>query len=439
VPTSPIGNSNASHTFSSSLLPNVPAAANAGSDPPLGAHDAAEKLSSSGSETFQENTTPLAVIGRAAWPASAPGPSGYQSHGAFRRGVSPLPFLPPPTVADPARSHPTTGNNNGARRPSSMRGADASLSTLPTSGPASPALVAAAPVWRKVLYEKQPFEDNYVDSAFMQHLRTNENLHTAEFRQILRATFAILQQINLAVLFTVIYAASLQGVISPFTLVIIDVVLMFVALVGYVAITNGSFSFSTLFEPAKKTFTVTGVLLLLSPVFHTLTRSFTDDTIWALSILLGFIHVVCADYDYLNAQSADYTHNLSMNAAIVAVTLLASRVANPVAAAAVIGVGILVFTLSPIMRHHIRLASVEAHESSSLILCGIAIGCLVQMHPIVAGVFVLVVLVLTVAMPLFFVRVQSGRYKIQIQGPWDEAKPRNSAAAAEWANAGLLS
>lgn len=364
--------------------------------------DGAERPpSSSGSETVVENTPAL---------VSARGPGSTNLRALS--GSSPLPlaeaskYASSPALLGPPAVH---------------------------AGSAPPA------VWRKVLYEKQPFDDNYVDAAFMQQLRTNTHLRALDFREIMRATFAILQQLNLVVLFIVMYAMALQGVLTPAVLLAIDAGLLVLALIGYVAITADGFGLATLFEPTKKTLVVTGVLLLLGPVFHTLTRSYSDDTIWALSILLGFIHVVCADYDYLNARSAAYTHNLSMNAAIVAVALLASRVANPVTAAAVIGVGILVFTLSPILRHHIRRASVEAHEWSSMTLCGIAIGCLVQLHPVLAAVFIVVAAVLVFAMPQFFVRVQSGQYKTQIQGPWDEAKPQNSAAAAEWANAGLLS
>jgi len=363
-------------------------------------------------------------------PAEKPGSSSGSEldHGPSLSGkFTGAPLLPAPQVSVP-----------GSRSPPQLQAGTPAFGDKAGGSP-NLAGAPAPPVWRKVLYEKQPFEDNYVDAAFMEQLRTNTHLRALKYRDILRSTMAILQQLNLVVLFLVVYAATLQGVLTPANLVFADIALLGVALVCYVALTDGTFGVRTLFEPAKKTAVVTGVLVLLGPMFHTLTRSYTDDTIWALSILLGFIHVVFADYDYLNANTADYTHNLSMNAAIVGVALLGSRVENPVASAALIGIGILVFTLSPILRHHIRRASVDAHESSALILCGIVIGCLVQLNPLIAAVFVVAVLILTVAVPLFFVRVQSNKYKTQIQGPWDEAKPQNSAAAAEWANAGLLS
>ena len=207
-------------------------------------------------------------------------------------------------------------------------------------------------------------------------------------------------------------------------------------------------------------------LVLLSPVLHTMTKTYSDDTIWALSILLGFLHVVTADYDYLNCvhaatskqqqraassgsgahasssltavSDAPFSPNLSMNAAVVGVVLLSSRVRTPAEAAALLTFGLLAFTLSPPVRHRIHLVSDEAHQGVTFTLCGVAFGCLLTVNPVAAGFFAALLATLAFAMPYGFVVVQSGRFKRQIQGPWDEARPQNSRAAAEWANAGLL-
>ena len=50
------------------------------------------------------------------------------------------------------------------------------------------------------------------------------------------------------------------------------------------------------------------MLLLLSPVMHTLTYTFSNDTIWALAILFLFIHVFCNDYRYINGLSEKCAH-----------------------------------------------------------------------------------------------------------------------------------
>ena len=47
------------------------------------------------------------------------------------------------------------------------------------------------------------------------------------------------------------------------------------------------------------------------------------------------------------------------------------------------------------------------------------------------------VIIVGAVLPFMFVKYQDGRFKAQIRGPWDEAVPKNSAAAKEWANAVL--
>lgn len=333
-------------------------------------------------------------------------------------------------------------------------------------------------VWKKALYEKQPFEDNYVDAAFMEHLSTNKHLRQLRVNDVVRSTYSINQQISIGVLFVVVYVAALQGMVTAEELAGLDAAMLLCGIMGYYFCTvrrlGGSSSsahrreasdgskqataadpaakkasrggstvaqaatLATIGEAGKRTVIIAVLLMLLSPVLHTLTRSYTDDTIWALTILLGAIHLAFADYAYLNAHTSEFRHNLSMNAAIVAVVLLASRVETPLYAAAVIGQGIMLFTLSPILRHHVRASSRDAHSMMTFLLCGVAIGCLLLLRPVGCAIFVAAVAMLTLVLPYWFVRMHTDEYKKQIHGPWDEARPRNSAAAAEWANAGLL-
>ena len=367
-----------------------------------------------------------------------------------------------------------------------------SVGASPVPGPMPAPAAPPQAEWKKTLYERQPFEDNYVDKVyFMQQLRTNENLKNLRFSDICRDTLAVVQQLSIMVIFVVVYVMCVQGTMSQQSLFMLDTAIFALALAaqqaaaalaglyssdshgggakgdagsggggssgdntpsagdaggegaseGYAGEAQGRVGASAqVGQHLKDFFIMTSVLLLLSPIFHTMTKSYSDDTIWALSIALSFVHVIFADYNYLNALAgARYAQNVSMNSAIIVVVLLASRLDTPIVAAALIGFGILCFTLSPMGRHYVKHKSIEAHQAITFMLCGIAIGFLVQLKPFMAGTFVAVVTTLSLVFPYCFVLVQSSQYKVQIQGPWDEAKPRNSAAAAEWANAGLLS
>jgi phosphatidylinositol glycan class C protein len=150
-----------------------------------------------------------------------------------------------------------------------------------------------------------------------------------------------------------------------------------------------------------------------------------------------FVHILATDYEYLNVYHGKYEHNLSINAATFGSIVMASRIRSPMFGGALITFGILCFTLSPILRHKIKKFSVIAHVAVTFSLSGIAIGCLLNV-PLLAVTFTTAVLFISFIIPWFFVKLQK-HAKLQINGPWDEAKPQNSAAAAEWANSGLLS
>lgn len=65
-----------------------------------------------------------------------------------------------------------------------------------------------------------------------------------------------------------------------------------------------------MFESVNTMVLLLGVLIGLSPVLATLTNSFSNDTIYALSIMLMLIHVVLQDYGFILGSSDKYVINL---------------------------------------------------------------------------------------------------------------------------------
>lgn len=373
----------------------------------------------------------------------------------------------------------------------------------PVAGHPSPVvpIAQAPPMWKKALYERQPFDDNYVDPVqFLQELKKNSNLKHYEYTEIAKDTLAVVQQISLVVVFVFMFSSIIAEQVSLAYVIAIDIGLLFVGALCYTTLwflqvaqnrvtakddssnaqtqqtrqrsierndaTSTATSTSNNNNSNSKTisnrtndddgrrvtfgggvgvcvnFTLKAILfgcalLLLSPVFQTLTASYTDDTIWALAIMSNFLHLLLTDYGYLNAVEQHYTNGLGVNAATFGSILMASRIASPLFGAALIGFGILLFNLSPLLRHRLRSYSVTAHVGLTFLFIGVTMGCLVQV-PLLAGLFMLCVVFTCGVVPYFFVWLQAS-YKNQISGPWDEAKPLNSSAAAEWANAGLLS
>mmetsp|Transcript_34830 Transcript_34830/g.75315 ORF Transcript_34830/g.75315 Transcript_34830/m.75315 type:complete len:165 (-) Transcript_34830:312-806(-) len=144
------------------------------------------------------------------------------------------------------------------------------------------------PVWRKILWEKQPFEDNYTDHTFLDALVTNANFHEYDLVTLITDSAVITQHWSTVTIFVCVFAHMLVDRISSGALLVVDCGLL---LLGYafVAVTNleRGTVLPFLTVQFKRCAIFTALLLILAPMLHTLTRSIWDDTIWAL--VLGMV------------------------------------------------------------------------------------------------------------------------------------------------------
>jgi len=88
--------------------------------------------------------------------------------------------------------------------------------------------------WRRILYAKQPYPDNYVDSSFLSTLVTNANVRPQQFWSIARDTVAVSQRTAVMVIFGMVFHQSFEGSLSAQSLVVVDVVLMLLASLAFV-------------------------------------------------------------------------------------------------------------------------------------------------------------------------------------------------------------
>ncbi|KAG8346233.1 putative Phosphatidylinositol N acetylglucosaminyltransferase [Trypanosoma vivax] len=303
-----------------------------------------------------------------------------------------------------------------------------------------------ARVWRKVLYTRQPYEDNYVDpQQFLQDLRQNVSIATYKYSHVVMDTLAVIQQLSFVTLFLAMFWMIFYSRIDECVLMWTNVSLFamsfafFAHLQRQQALERGKTPVPfvhCLVEMLKRVAPLVSVLILLSPVLQTLTVTYSNDTIAALTVISMCVHLLLTDYNYLNCYSEKYQQNAAINAATFANILVASRIHSPLKSGTLITFGILCFSLSPIPRHHLKRHSLTAHVVLTFLVCGFAVGTLLLV-PVLAVVYCFVLLVVALVIPWCFVTLHNGM-KDQINGPWDEARPTNSAAAEEWANAGLL-
>ncbi|TGO44535.1 hypothetical protein BCON_0502g00040 [Botryotinia convoluta] len=196
---------------------------------------------------------------------------------------------------------------------------------------------------------------------------------------------------------------------------------------------------------AKSALLIYFTLLGLSPILKSLTRSTSSDSIWAMSFLLFTINIFFFDYATpspssssgyppSNAKNKNIPASLSTNAALMASTVLASRLPSTGQVFSLTLFSIEVFGLFPVFRRYTRLHSLRGHLILTLLLvfgAGGGVGLVLPQSGRSAwdwksgliGV-VLGTLITGLAMggcSWWLIGLQ--KYKNEIHGPWDPARP----------------
>ncbi|PQE19752.1 phosphatidylinositol N-acetylglucosaminyltransferase protein [Rutstroemia sp. NJR-2017a WRK4] len=207
---------------------------------------------------------------------------------------------------------------------------------------------------------------------------------------------------------------------------------------------------------AKSALLIYFTLLGLSPILKSLTRSTSSDSIWAMSFLLFTINIFFFDYAAPSSPSSTHTTtivpsstttststsagnknipaSLSTNAALMASTVLASRLPSTGQVFSLTLFSIEVFGLFPVFRRYTRIHSFRGHLLLTLLLVLGAGGGMGLVLPgegreawgwksgvlgMVGGFFIT-----GLAMggcSWWLIGLQ--KYKNEIHGPWDPARP----------------
>jgi len=168
-------------------------------------------------------------------------------------------------------------------------------------------------------------------------------------------------------------------------------------------------------------------LLGLSPILKSLTKSTTSDSIWAMSSWLILINV--AFFDYGGGVGAKFPASLSTNAALLASTVLASRLSSTTHVFSLTLFSIEVFGLFPVFRRHLKHVSSRAHTITTILLiftAGAGVGVTVSgggwLAAIVGCVLGSIIIFLAMGICSWWL-IGLQKYKNEIHGPWDPARP----------------
>ena len=178
---------------------------------------------------------------------------------------------------------------------------------------------------------------------------------------------------------------------------------------------------------AKSAILIYCSVLGLSPILKSLTKSTSSDSIWALSSWLIVLNVFT--FDYGAGPAAKFPASLSTNAALMASTVLASRLPTTTHVFSLTLFSIEVFGLFPVFRRHLRHHSWTGHLWLTTFLVILASGGLSMtisgggyIMGIVGVVLGGLITCLSMGMTSWWL-IGLQRYKNEIHGPWDPARP----------------
>ncbi|TDH66771.1 hypothetical protein CCR75_000097 [Bremia lactucae] len=324
--------------------------------------------------------------------------------------------------------------------------------------------------WRKILYASQPFEDNYVDETFLEQMRTNgasfssvhhsyvtkqfssyvlANVQEHDYKGMVRSAATITQQICAVSIFYSVFEFFRLGAISAMLLGGIDV---FLAIFGF-AVLRACFglplrAFRYTWNILSSSLLFCATLSLLAPVLRTLTRSYADDTIWALAAFLCLLHLITHDYNYINSGiglkfsfdivvgnfllHSSFSGTISLNAAIFMAVMLSSRLQSNEHVFALVLFAIETFAMSPMFWREVKVVllihlvvpasrarrhSERLHLMIAAALFALSSALVWQLSGLVSVLIGAFVLFLAFLCPLWFMHVQES--KSEILGPWD--------------------
>lgn len=296
------------------------------------------------------------------------------------------------------------------------------------------------PSWRKILWKRQRFMDNYVDPTFLSSLRYMHRETQLDYPSMVKNTAVVMQELCIVIIFSTVFKLTLTEdvqsapdsttpSISLQSLVFIDVATITLTYLLQIHL-EGKLDNpkKTLLSSPRMLVLFLVILMAASPVLHTLTSSYSTDTIYVLAVLLGAIHLFFFDFAYMLGMTETIRCTVSMNAAILCAVLLASRLSSDVHCFALMVFALELFVLTPILRHTILLYSETVHLVMTVILTLSIIILLGFTHRLIFTVFFcLASVAFPFGAPKVFMWVQ--RWKQRMAGPWDLGGAPASAGA----------
>ncbi|KAJ1968414.1 glycosylphosphatidylinositol anchor biosynthesis [Dimargaris xerosporica] len=342
-------------------------------------------------------------------------------------------------------------------RPYASRSPNHTAPLRPSLSPTAKASPATKRPWRKLLYVKQDYPDNYVDESFLENLQKNVNFQSYDYGTLIQESTVITNHVSSVLVFVAVFIQLYHGRLDPHVLVSVGTLAtaggvmvwewLLAAPRDPVAGTTQTHTDSVTLPTKPGGPTATAVpmasmraprlyhsslvktaavffltLLGLSPILRTLTQDISSDSIWAMSVCLFLINILFHDYRTNLSHNIEFPGSVALNTAVFACVLLASRLSTNLHAFGFMSFALEWFALFPILRRNLKVIYPTWHLGLTVGM--VAMTC-VLFWPIarpLAILYLVAMFCLTFLCPLWLIWVQ--RYKNEIHGPWDEAQPK---------------
>ncbi|CDH54091.1 phosphatidylinositol n-acetylglucosaminyltransferase subunit c [Lichtheimia corymbifera JMRC:FSU:9682] len=258
------------------------------------------------------------------------------------------------------------------------------------------------PPWRKLLWVKQNYPDNYVDSTFLDELQKNVNVRTYDYWKMVYESGVITQHISSVVIFIAVFIYLQMGALVANHLIWTG---SFMTGVGYViwdlvmiqqTAPHRGFERKRVAKSAVFFF---ATLLGLSPILKTLTSQTSDDTIWALTVCCFLANVLFHDYGSQSRARVKFIINECSHICFVEW-----------------------FALFPIFRRYLQDMNPKVQIMLTILMLLTSVAMFIRISKAVVFLYILSFCFITFICPWWLIFIQ--KYKNEIHGPWDEARPR---------------
>jgi len=272
--------------------------------------------------------------------------------------------------------------------------------------------------WKKVLYERQPFEDNYLDSTFLESLISTEQSHDLKYQNLLPKSLEVSLAVSQVCAFMILLEARVSQKIQTPLLLGITTLSSLIGAFLYIVINPKILKLHSILSNLKSACIIVGLIFLLSPVLKTFNSNYASDTIYAMSFGLVLFHLITKDYGFIFEKS---TNDINIDNSTLAIfflsVLLGSRCDNSTQVFVMWMINLMLFVFLKYLLKAIRSYSTKAYSCIVVfVIIGLALP-ITEISKIVLIVYVAGNLFITLICPFWLIWLY--QYKNVIQGPWD--------------------